>query len=250
MPLQLQVRAAARVVAISCLIGLCADAAVAQSTPPFQFAALMPADGTVSFAPLISAGEPFGIDGSRHDSMRAAMQAKWRGLQPAIRIEEKFLQLCRSEPQYCTAAGTRFLKVIEPARTKSGRALVGEINRAVNLAIRPMSDLAQYHVPDVWATPLTMFASGAGDCEDYAIAKYVALREAGVAAADLRLVILRNPMLHEDHAVTAARVDGQWLILDNRTMLLLTDDQIGTMTPLVSLDDSDGHETSDVAQAS
>lgn len=178
------------------------------------------------------------------------MQAKWRGLQPAIRIEVKLLRMCRSEPLYCTPASRRFLNVIEAARVKSGRARVGEINRAVNLAIRPMSDLAQYRVPDVWTTPLTTFTSGAGDCKDYAIAKYVALREAGVDAADLRIVILRNPIVQQDHAVTAARVDGQWLILDNRNMLLVADSQLEGMMPLVSLDDSDGNETSDVAKAS
>jgi predicted transglutaminase-like cysteine proteinase len=45
-----------------------------------------------------------------------------------------------------------------------------------------VSDLAQYGVTELWASPLTTFAAGAGDCEDYAIAKYVALRQAGMAA--------------------------------------------------------------------
>ena len=67
-------------------------------------------------------------------------------------------------------------------RARDGRARLGEINRAINLAIRPMSDLAQYGEIDVWSSPLVTFAHGAGDCEDYAIAKFVALRLAGIAA--------------------------------------------------------------------
>jgi hypothetical protein len=55
-----------------------------------------------------------------------------------------------------------------------------------------------------------------GDCEDYAIAKFVALRRAGIAADDLRIVIMRDTNHGEDHAVAAARLDGRWLTLDNR----------------------------------
>ena len=80
---------------------------------------------------------------------------------------------------------------------------------------------------------------GAADCEDYAIAKYVALREAGVAAADLRLMIVHDRALNADHAITAARVDGEWLILDNRHMLLLSDTAAVNLTPLVALDNED-----------
>ena len=42
-----------------------------------------------------------------------------------------------------------------------------------------------------------------GDCEDYAIAKYVALREAGVARENLQLVLVRDRAVRQDHAVLA-----------------------------------------------
>ena len=41
-------------------------------------------------------------------------------------------------------------------------------------------------------------------------------------------------------AVAAARIDGEWLILDNRHMLLLTDSQTSNVTPLATLDLKDG----------
>ena len=34
--------------------------------------------------------------------------------------------------------------------------------------------------------------TGTGDCEDYAVARYVALREAGVTDDDLRLMIVHD----------------------------------------------------------
>ena len=76
-----------------------------------------------------------------------------------------------------------------------------------------MSDLAQYGEIDVWTSPLVTFDRGAGDCEDYAIAKFIALRQAGIAADDLRIVIMRDTIRGEDHAVAAARLDGHWLML-------------------------------------
>lgn len=245
-----QVRAAARVVALVCLAGLCGSGAVAQSMPPLQLAALTPAEEALLIAPVPAdtaslVKEPFNMPAAHS----GAMPAKWRGLQPAIQMEARILELCRANRDICTPAATSFLGIIEAARGREGRARIGEINRAINLAIRPENDLARFHVPDVWATPLATFASGAGDCEDYAIAKYVALRQAGVAREDLRIVIVHNPALRQDHAVTAARVDGEWLILDNRTMMLLTDDETSHLTPLVTLDDGEPSRTIAVAQA-
>lgn len=260
-----QVRAAACVVGLVCLAGLCGSGAVAQSMPPLQLAALTPAEEAVLFSPAPIETMPWGKEPVVQESQESiakepfnmtathsgAMSAKWRSLQPALQMEARILDLCRANPDVCTPAAASYLGIIEAARGRDGRARIGEINRAINLAIRPENDLARFHVPDVWATPLATFAAGAGDCEDYAIAKYVALRQAGVAREDLRIVIVHNPGLRQDHAVTAARVDGEWLILDNRTMLLLTDTQAGHLTPLVTLDDK-GDEpgrTVTVAQA-
>jgi len=94
----------------------------------------------------------------------------------------KTVALCRFDRARCpSAAALRFLSIIDSARGREGLARLGEINRSINLAIRPMSDLMQYHVEDLWSSPLATLAAGAGDCEDYAIAKFVALREAAVA---------------------------------------------------------------------
>ena len=72
-------------------------------------------------------------------------------------------------------AALKFLAIVDAARLREGRARLGEVNRAINLAIRPVSDLAQYGQVDVWSSPLATLTRGGGDCEDYAIAKFVAL---------------------------------------------------------------------------
>ena len=78
-------------------------------------------------------------------------------------------------------------------------------------------------MPDRWSAPLATLTTGRGDCEDYAIAKYVALREAGVAEDDMRLVIVRDLTAGEDHAVVSARLDEKWIVLDNRRLTLVED---------------------------
>ncbi len=68
--------------------------------------------------------------------------------------------------------------------------------------------------------------------------KYVLLREAGVAEQDLRVLLVRDRAVREDHAVLAVRVDGTWTVLDNRYAALSADNELQHFTPLVELDHS------------
>ena len=78
--------------------------------------------------------------------------------------------------------------------------------------------------------------SGGGDCEDYAIAKFVALRRAGIAPDDLRIVVLHDTIHGENHAVAAARLDGRWLMLDNRRMAMVEDSDVRNFRPTFVID--------------
>ncbi len=77
---------------------------------------------------------------------------------------------------------------------------------------------------------------GAGDCKAYSIAKYLALREAGISRDNVRLVIVRNRPRNEDHMIVAVYQNDQWLVLDELTMLLLRDWQEQNYVPLFVLD--------------
>ena len=115
------------------------------------------------------------------------------------------------------------------------RAQIGNLNRTINYAIRYVSDLQQHGVLDLWSAPLATLASGKGDCEDFAIIKLMALRELGMKAEDLRLVLARGTSLQMDHAVLAVRYEQRWVILDNRTSLLVDADNVAQFTPLFTL---------------
>jgi predicted transglutaminase-like cysteine proteinase len=180
--------------------------------------------------------EPFGL---KVESVTTGeVLNKWNGLVADIRAESEILTRCRSDAQHCPAAARKFLGVIADGRAHGGRARIGTINRAINLAIRPMTDLAQWGVTDRWSAPLATLATGRGDCEDYAIAKYVALREAGVAENDVRLIIVRDVANGEDHAVVAARTHEKWIMLDNRRLTLLEDSAMPHVLPLFAFDNA------------
>jgi predicted transglutaminase-like cysteine proteinase len=151
----------------------------------------------------------------------ASLGDKWRALRERMRHDQRIVALCRVDPAACPSdAATLFMAIVDAARLREGRALLGEVNRAVNLAVRPASD-QKLHGADLWTSPLTTLASGQGDCEDYAIAKLAALWAAGVAESDTRLVIVRDDLAREDHAVAMVRLDGRWLALDNRRFTMV-----------------------------
>lgn len=100
------------------------------------------------------------------------------------------------------------------------------IKRANDFLNRQMQfgdDSAIWGQVDYWATPMESLGKGAGDCEDFAIAKYFTLKEMGVASEKLRLIYVRartgssDSVQSQAHMVLAyyAQPDAEPLVLDN-----------------------------------
>ena len=183
--------------------------------------------------------EPFGLLIFR--APEGMLWRKWRGVQTDMEREQIVLDRCRDEAASCPPHAAQFLRLISAVKSKGGRAGLDEANRAVNAAIRYVSDYTQFGEADRWSAPLATFATAKGDCEDYAIAKYVALREAGFSREDLQLVLVRDRSVGQDHAVLAARLDGHWLLLDNRSAELIEDADATSFTPLFAIDHTGVH---------
>jgi predicted transglutaminase-like cysteine proteinase len=177
--------------------------------------------------------EPFGLFTFR--APEGMLWRKWRGVEADMAKEQAVMDGCREDAASCPSYAAQFLRLINAVKSKSGRARLDEANRAVNAAIRYVSDFAQFGEADRWSAPLASFATAKGDCEDYAIAKYVALREAGFPLDEMRLVLVRDRAVRQDHAVLAARFDGRWLILDNRRSELMEDADARSLTPLFAI---------------
>lgn len=210
-----------------------ADLQPASITGEIQIASLGPANLTPGDTDQQST-EPFAVETS--GPISGSLERKWRFVTDRLPRERKIIARCRRDAKHCTPAASKFLAVIKRAVTRQGWARIAEINRAINLDVRPVDDQTQYGVADLWATPLMTLTSNAGDCEDYAIAKLVALKEAGVSAGDLRLVIVHDRTMDDDHAVAAVRHEGRWLVLDNRTLDMREDVDIANFVPLFVID--------------
>jgi predicted transglutaminase-like cysteine proteinase len=183
-----------------------------------------------------SDAEPFGIVTAPAAS--PTLWATWHGVREDIDSNRRLLERCRADLEHCGSSGAKLiLGIVAAARGQAGRARLGQINRAINLAVRPVSDLALYGTADRWAAPLDTLTLGAGDCEDYAIAKYFDLQLADVPEHDLRLLIVHDLRVHQDHAVLAVRQDGHWLILDNRRLLMLEAAQLQDYVPVIMIRD-------------
>ena len=99
-------------------------------------------------------------------------------------------------------------------RLRSPLQQLKAVNRGVN-ALTYVSDTDNWGQADYWATPREMFERG-GDCEDFATAKYFALRQLGFAAADLRIAVVWDKVDREQHAVLLARTSDRIMVLDNK----------------------------------
>ena len=178
--------------------------------------------------------EPFGLFAFAVSG--GSLHRKWFALRRQFDDDMVQLALCDGDRGGCVSpAALKLLAIVDAARAREGRAQLGEINRSINLAIRASSDLALHGTDDVWSSPLATFEAGAGDCEDYAIAKFAALRLAGVPLNDLRIVVLRNSASGEEHAVTSVRLEGRWLMLDNMKMAMVEDENVRHFQPLFVL---------------
>jgi len=94
---------------------------------------------------------------------------------------------------------------------------LNQVNRFFNARMAFKDDIVVWHQQDYWATPIEFLRKGAGDCEDFALAKYFTLREMGVPANQLRITYVKALQLNQAHMVVTwyATPDAIPLVLDN-----------------------------------
>lgn len=113
-----------------------------------------------------------------------------------------------------------------------------DINDFFNRRLAFRDDAVTWGLPDYWASPLESLDKRAGDCEDYAIAKYFSLAATGVPTAKLRMVYVRARLSGQSlaHMVLAyyAQPGAEPLILDNLRPEVLPASQRGDLTPVFS----------------
>lgn len=91
------------------------------------------------------------------------------------------------------------------------------VNQFFNRQLRYEEDIDLWHEVDYWATPIQSLIKGAGDCEDYAIAKYFSLRRLGIPAEKLRITYVKALRQNRAHMVLTyySSPDAMPLVLDS-----------------------------------
>lgn len=94
---------------------------------------------------------------------------------------------------------------------------LGAVNRFFNQQLSFQDDPLVWHQIDYWATPVESLIKGAGDCEDYALAKYFSLRHLGVLSDKLRITYVKALTRNQAHMVLTyyASPTAEPLVLDN-----------------------------------
>jgi len=90
------------------------------------------------------------------------------------------------------------------------------INKWVNDAIKPMTDMDHWGVIERWSYP----DDGYGDCEDYVLLKRRMLMQAGWPRQALLITVVRD-LKGEGHAVLTVKTDKGEYILDNQEEQIL-----------------------------
>ena len=183
---------------------------------------------------------------SRRAKFLALLLAGLLAWQPSTALD--YPAMAETVAQRWGPAGTNRLKSwqsmlqegLRPDSTELERLTL--VNTFFNKNIRFGTDLEVWEQEDYWATPLETLGRGAGDCEDFVIAKYFSLLAIGIPETKLRFVYVRALLQQgqvlrvEPHMVLAyyKSPGADPLVLDNLASIIAIASQRSDLTPVYS----------------
>ncbi|MCB1885776.1 MAG: transglutaminase-like cysteine peptidase [Geminicoccaceae bacterium] len=184
------------------------------------------------------AGAPVALFGTaefRADSHEALPQ--WRRVLHEIAAEASGYDRCAHDYRSCANRSTMsWMSLLKSVDGLSPLEQARRINAFANRSPY-RTDSETYARSDYWATP-SEFLKNSGDCEDYAIFKYVSLRLVGFKPDDLRIVVLNDTLRGLAHAVLAVYLADGAYILDNVTNAVLPQGRISQYVPYYSINET------------
>lgn len=156
-----------------------------------------------------------------------------------IFAEPDFPRLIRNvENQHGPVAGNRirhWATLVERGKTLGTHERLVETNRFFNGA-QFLTDQEIWQTDDYWATPAEFLIKDAGDCEEFAIAKYFTLRFMGLEDSQMRITYVKALSLDQPHMVLAyyTTPTGEPVILDNINPRILPSGQRQDLIPVYS----------------
>ncbi|HWE73421.1 MAG TPA: transglutaminase-like cysteine peptidase [Stellaceae bacterium] len=212
----------------------CALAALTCAAP--SFAARTPATDSsyeenysyAKYAPLFGSNEVY--------SSSTHLFKQWTDMLTRADAESRDAQHVCSSRNDTACVPAEWQSLIDKMRGLDLRRQVEIANDAMNR--HPyVTTMQNWHRSMYWESPFEFLRYG-GQCQDYAIAKYMLLRAAGVPTNAMRMVVLRDAALSLDHAVLAVYVDGEPLLLDNLRNTVVPARSVSDYHPYYSINEN------------
>jgi predicted transglutaminase-like cysteine proteinase len=134
-----------------------------------------------------------------------------------FRLDREVLR--KADIKYGKAALNRLIlweELIRHDKNTTDLQKLDKVNKFFN-RMEFVNDIDLWGVKDYWATPIQFICKSAGDCEDFAIAKYFTLKAMGVAEEKLNITYVKALQYNMHHVVLTyySKPGVEPLILDN-----------------------------------
>ena len=159
---------------------------------------------------------------------------KWKRVLSKAPEQVRALNSCVSA-KGCPPGSASWQRVIKQAKGQAPMEQLRLVNSFFNKWPYRL-DQDAYGTSDWWATPHE-FLKISGDCEDYAIIKYFALRELGYSQDELRIVVVKDRIRGIAHAILAVFLQGEAYVLDNVSNTIFPHTKFKHYTPQYSLNE-------------
>jgi predicted transglutaminase-like cysteine proteinase len=197
-------------------------------------------------AALVAAGIPLPAAGGEpsYPPLFGSREIRSVSLGPFQKWTGMLVRQIEERPLYdgpCTARRfnrchlTEWRQLLHDVAVLEPHAQLDAVNSFMNRAPY-VTDPVNYGVPDYWATPL-QFLNKDGDCEDYAIAKFVSLRQLGFANDQMRIVVVDDLNLRIPHAILVVYLAGRAYVLDNQISRVVPAEVINHYKPIYSINE-------------
>lgn len=184
---------------------------------------VMPDIAMPAFTPMTAWPSLFGSEERASTNIKPFV--KWSGMFDRF---DREMQANADQPDIAALR-----RQIKDFRGLSLRAMAQKVNDVIN-AHPYILDNKNWGKTDYWETPVEFLKRG-GDCEDFAIAKYTALRALGVPEDRLRLAIVHDKQKNIPHALLIVYADEAAYVLDNQVPDVRASNRVTRYRPIFSI---------------
>ncbi len=150
---------------------------------------------------------------------------------------EKLSKQCDKDIQKCTSQQmTLWRAKIQELEDAEPTTKIREINKFIN-KWRQVSHRENYKQNDYWGTPIEFITFG-GDSEDFAIMKYVSLKELGIDTSKMRIVVTNDVLRGVTHTVLSVHWGKRRFVLDSQNDTVLQEQFVKYYVPFYSVNET------------